>query len=82
MGRLIVKLLVVVLMLKLVPEVPVEICIITLLLTAKVEVPEIEIPVPAVKREEMSEKLGAEDPLLLKSWEVVPTKVDLKVEPS
>jgi hypothetical protein len=82
MGRLITKALVVVVMLKMLPAVPVE----TLLTTPEarliVEVPERLTPVPAVKRELISEKIGAAEPLLLKTWKEVPAKLDLKVEPS
>jgi len=81
-GRLITRELVEVEILKIVPDVPVETLAITLPLTAMVEVPEMEIPVPAVSREEMSEKTGAPVPADLNTWKTVPTAVFLKVEPS
>ena len=68
--------------LKMLPVVPVASVVTTEEETEMVEVPDRLMPVPAFKRVLMSEKLGAEAPLLLKSWKVVPTKVDLKVEPS
>ena len=68
-GRFMVREFVEVLMLKIVPEVPVETLVITLELTAIVEVPEIEMPVPAVNRELISEKAGApETPEDLNTW--------------
>ena len=50
--------------------------------TAMVEVPDRDMPVPAVSRLEISEKLGAAEPLLLKTWKVVPPRVERRVEPS
>ena len=81
-GRLKTAELVEVEILKILPEVPVETFIITLLVTARVEVPDRAMPVPAVSREEMSEKLGAKEPLDLKTWKAVPPRVERKVLPS
>jgi hypothetical protein len=53
-----------------------------LLATAIVEVPVIERLEPAVKRLEISEKTGAEDPAERRTWKFVPTPVFIKVEPS
>ena len=81
-GRLMTRELVLVVMLKILPAVPVETLLITPDAMETVEVPEIEIPVPAVRSEPISEKLGAAEPLDLRTWKEVPPRVERKVEPS
>src|SRR3989344_903230 len=61
-GILITRALVEVVMLKMLPAVPVETLLTTPLAMAMVEVPDREMPVPAVKRLLMSSKAGAEEP--------------------
>ena len=81
-GRLITKALVLVVMLKMLPAVPVETLLTTPLAMAMVEVPLNVMPAPAVKRVLISLKDGAALPLLLKTWKAVPPSVLLKVVPS
>ena len=81
-GRLMTRELELVEMLKMLPAVPVETLETTPEAREMVEVPERLMPVPAVKSVLMSEKEGAPEPLLLRTWKVVPPRVERKVEPS
>jgi hypothetical protein len=71
-GRLMTREFVEVVMLKMLPAVPVETLEMTPAEREIVEVPEIVTPVPAVNKEEMSEKEGAAVPLDLATWKLVP----------
>jgi hypothetical protein len=82
MGRFRLRVFPEILALKILPVVPVATALTTPEAMEMVEVPVMDMPVPWVRREEMSENKGAEEPALLKTWKAVPTRVDLKVEPS